>query len=248
LGLYKGEEFRMEPIECEDIYWDGRHYDLKYRDLKEDILELACGTGRITIPLVEKGFKVTGLDISEAMLELANKKASEKEIDIEWVKADFRDFHLGRTFNLIILPFSSIAHLHDLESIQGCFSCVKEHLTDKGAFIIDYFNPRLDYLLRDPNEKRSITTYPDPDGKETVEILETNMYDTKSQINRIKWTYRIGDSIMSEKELNMRIFYPQELDALLLLNGFKIMEKYGNTDESPFDSGSLKQVIICRKS
>lgn len=252
----------MEPIDCEDIYWDGRHYDLKYRDLKEDIpfylkqaekygdpiLELACGTGRITIPLAEKGFDVTGLDISEPMLDLAIKKSAEKDVRINWVKADFRDFHLGMKANLILLPFSSIAHIHDLEGLKGCFSCVGEHMTDKGRFIIDYFNPRLDFLLRDPKEQRSITSYSDPDGKGIVEILETNVYDLKNQINRIKWAYKIEESIISEKDLNMRIFYPQELDALVELNGFEIESKYGNTDESPFESESPKQVIVCRKT
>jgi SAM-dependent methyltransferase len=252
----------LEPIDCEDIYWDGRHYDLKYRDLKDDIpfylkqaekygdpiLELACGTGRITLPLAEKEFDVTGLDVSEPMLDKAIEKAAEKEVKVEWVKADCRDFHLGKKFNLILFPFSSIAHLHDLDSIKGCFSCVREHMTDKGVFIIDYFNPRLDFLLRDPKEQRSITSYPDPDGRGTVEILETNEYDSKNQINRIKWTYKIGDSKISEKELNMRIFYPQELDALIRLNGFEIVSKYGNSHESAFDSDSPKQVIVCRKS
>jgi SAM-dependent methyltransferase len=256
------EESHMEPTDSQDIYWDGRHYDLKYRDLKEDIpfylkkaqeirdpiLELACGTGRITIPLAERGYDVTGLDISEPMLKLARKKALDKGLMIEWIKGDIRDFRLEKKFKLIILPFSSIAHLHDLESIKRCFSCVKEQLTNDGRFIIDYFNPRLDYLLRDPNEQRSITTYPDPDGKGIVEILESNIYDAKNQINRIKWTYMIGDSMMAEMELNMRIFYPQELDALIRLNGFEIVEKYGNNNETPFESDSSKQVIVCRKA
>ena len=78
----------MEPIDCCDLYSDGRHYDLQNRDIVEDIpfylrqirkhgepvLELACGTGRITIPLSSKGIKITGLDISESMLEQAKKK------------------------------------------------------------------------------------------------------------------------------------------------------------------------------
>jgi SAM-dependent methyltransferase len=256
------EEWCMKPVDFKDIYWDGRHYDLKYKDLKDDIpfylqqaekygnpvLELGCGTGRITIPLAEKGFDITGLDILEPMLELAKKKAEEKEMNIKWVLADCRNFRLGKKFNLIFFPFSSIAHLHDLESIKACFSCVKEHLTDEGRFIIDYFNPRLDYLLRDPNEKRSIVSYPDPDGSGTVEILETNVYDTVSQINRIKWVYKTGKFEEVEKELNMRIFYPKELDALVQLNGLDIEAKFGNFDESPFNSDSPKQIMVCRIS
>jgi SAM-dependent methyltransferase len=252
----------VEPIENEDIYWDGRHYDLKYRELRDDItfylkqaekygepiLELACGTGRITIPLAEMGYEITGLDISAPMLKLAKTKANEIGVNVEWVKADCRDFRFEKKFNLIIFPFSSIAHLHDLVSINRCFSCVKEHLTDEGMFIIDYFNPRLDYLLRDPKEQRSIVSYPDPDGRGIVEILETNIYDAANQINRIKWVFKIGESKEIEKKLYMRIFYPKELDALLELNGFEIMAKYGNSDESSFESISPKQILVCNIS
>jgi SAM-dependent methyltransferase len=251
----------MKPVDSEDIYWDGRHYDLKFRELIEDIpfyikqaekygdpvLELACGTGRVTIPMAEKGYDITGLDISEPMLELAKKKAEEKRVQVEWIKADCRNFILNKKFNLIIFPFNSIAHLHDLESINACFSRVREHLTEDGRFIVDFFNPRLDFLLRDPNIRRPISQYPDPDGKGTVEIEEINIYDAATQLNHIKWFYKIGgkEEVM---ELNMRVFYPLELDALLQLNGFKIEEKYGNLDESPFVSDSPKQLITCIKS
>jgi ubiquinone/menaquinone biosynthesis C-methylase UbiE len=251
----------MKPVDCENIYWDGRHYDLKYKELVDDIpfylkmaekygdpvLELACGTGRITIPLAEKGFDVIGLDISEPMLDLAKKKATEKEVNVDWVKADCRSFKFDKKFNLIIFPFNSIAHLHDLESINACFSRVKEHLTENGRFIVDFFNPRLDYLLRDPNKRRPISQYPDPDGKGTVEIEEINVYNAATQINVVKWFYKTADKEKT-MDLNMRVFYPQELDALLKLNGFEIEEKYGNFDESPFESDSPKQLVICTKS
>ncbi|UCE74640.1 MAG: class I SAM-dependent methyltransferase [Methanomassiliicoccales archaeon] len=253
----------MKTCDCEDIYWDGRHYDKKYQDLAEDIpfylrqvekygepvLELACGTGRVTIPIAEKGFDITGLDISEPMLALAKEKAAERKVDVKWILADYRDFKLDTKFNLIIIPFNSMAHILDLESLNACFSRVKEHLTASGRFIVDYFNPRLDFLLRDPSSRRLIKEYPDPDGKGIVVIYETNVYDAVTQINRIKWYYKIGDEGKEWiKELNMRIYYPQELDELLLLNGFKIEVKYGNFDETPFESQSPKQLIVCRKS
>ena len=81
----------MKDLDCYDLYKDPRHYDLHNKDLVADIpfilsqiekfgdpaLELACGTGRITIPIAEKGYRVTGLDISEPMLSHAKKKADE---------------------------------------------------------------------------------------------------------------------------------------------------------------------------
>jgi len=99
-------------------------------------------------------------------------------------------------------------------------------------------------LIRDPDKRYSVAKYPDPDGKRTVTITENNIYDTAAQINRIKWYYKVGRE-KKVVENNMRIFFPQELDALLIYNGFTIEHKFGNYDEAPFNSESPNQLIIC---
>lgn len=221
-----------------------------FRQIKkygEPVLELACGTGRIAIPIAEQGIEITGLDISTRMLSYAERKAAMKGIDVEWVRADCRDFELNKKFKFIFFPFNSITLIHDLEGIESCFSCVKRHLDNEGRFVIDVFNPRLDILMRDPSKRYPVAKYSDPYGRGTVVITESNTYDAASQINRIKWYYRIGDQVEETvEELNMRIFYPQELDALLHYNGFVIESKFGNYDESPFVSTSPKQLVVCR--
>jgi hypothetical protein len=124
---------------------------------------------------------------------------------------------------------------------------VKRHLTDQGRFIIDIFTPRLDILIRDPSQRYPVSKYPDPDGRGNVIVTENNVYEKDTQINRIKWYYKIGDQTEETiEELNMRIFFPQELDMLLYYNGFTIDAKYGNYDETPFDSSSPKQIVVCR--
>ncbi len=253
----------MSHTEGEGLLYNGRHYDLTNRDIVEDIpfylnqvrkygepvLELACGTGRITIPLAEQGIQITGLDITDSMLAQAKKKAAGKGLNIEWIKSDCRDFDLNQKFNLIFIPFNTIAHLHDQRDIESCFSCVKRHLTDEGRFIIDIFNPRIDILIRDPLKRYPVTEYPDPDGRGKVVITENNVYDRDTQINRVKWYYHIGDRTEEAiEELNMRIFFPQELDLLLYYNGFTLEAKFGNYDETPFISSSPKQIVICHKT
>jgi SAM-dependent methyltransferase len=252
----------MKPVDCMEIFSDGRHYDLQTQRFVEDIpfylrqirkygepvLELACGTGRITIPIAEQGIRITGLDVSEPMLSQAKRKAAEKRVSIKWVQSDCRDFKLDERFNLIFFPFNSIVHLHDLESIEACFSCVRKHLASEGRFIIDVFVPGFQYLARDPTKRYPVAEYTDPDGRGRVVMTESNVYDCAKQINRIKWYYHIGqDAKEIVKENNMRMFYPQELDALLHYNGFMIESKFGNYDESSFTSDSPKQLIISRK-
>ncbi len=248
----------MKKIDSKPLYRDGRHYDIQHSNFKKDIpfyldqarkygdpiLELACGTGRITIPIANEGFNITGLDISEGMLEKAKENARKKKLSIKWIRDDVRTFNLKRKFSLIIFPFNSIAHLHDLESIDSCFTRVRKHLKNNGRFIIDMFNPDLIRLIRNPKKRFPVVKYPDPDSKATVVITENNSYDAAKQINYITWHYKIGKKEYSYA-LNMRIFFPQELDALLIHNGFAIEAKYGNFQYSKFKPKSEKQIMIC---
>jgi SAM-dependent methyltransferase len=251
----------MKDVDCRDFYSDGRHYDLKSEGITDDIpmyldlaarygapvLEIACGTGRVTIPLARRGLSVTGLDLSRPMLQVAESKARAADVAVTWVCADCRDFELGRKFRLVIFPFNSMAHIHDIESIEAFLSCVRAHLDAGGRFVIDIFNPKLEILLRDASEEYPVAEYPDPDGKGTVVVTENNIYDRATQMNHIKWYHRTGeDAHRVVQELNMRIFYPQELDALLHFNGFVIEHKYGDCDLQPFTSASPRQIVVCR--
>lgn len=252
----------MIQVDCQPLYSDGRHYDLQSGHITEDIqfyqellerfgdpvLELACGTGRISIPLAEKGWAITGLDVSEGMLEQARRKTAEKGVSVEWILADCRTFSLNKSYKLILFPFNSIAHLHDRESIEACFTCVRNHLSEEGYFVIDFFNPRLDILLRDSSRRYPVFTYLDPDGNGTVVVTENNVYDDASQINMIKWYYQFSNREEEiVEELNMRMFFPQELDALLYYNGFSVESRYGNYNRETFQTGSPKHLVVCRR-
>lgn len=250
----------MKPIDCAEIYGDGRHYDLENAGFVDDIpfylrlarrwgdpvLELACGTGRIAIPLALAGCRMTGLDASPAMLAQARRKAAAVGAEVEWVEADCRQFALGRRFALVYFPFNSIAHLHDRESLEGCFGCVRAHLAPGGRFAIAIFNPLLEILVRDPDRRYAVTEYPDPDGRGMVTVTENNVYDRATQVNRIRWYFAIDGQEEYAQELNMRMLYPQELEALLWYNGFAVEEKYGDFDERPFEGGATHQLVVCR--
>src|SRR4030042_1847463 len=146
----------MKTRDCQNLYREGRHYDLINRDISDDIpyyfaqmrrfgepiLELASGTGRITIPALEAGFEIMGLDLSMSMLCHAKKKAVNKRIRLNVICADCRSFALKQKFKLIIFPFNALTHIQDLESMEAFLSCGREHLSVDGRFIIDVFNHR----------------------------------------------------------------------------------------------------------
>lgn len=209
-------------------------------------LELACGTGRLTVPLAERGISVTGLDNSEAMLEAAKVKADTHGVGPAFSFGDMRGFSLGARFDLIFLPNNSLGHLHTLPDIQACFASVLRHLSPAGRFVVDIFSPSLPLLLREPDTHYPMTGYTRPDGK-TVSVSETVSYDAAAQVLHALWHYKVDGEKTDVRPLDLRLFFPQELDALLTLSGFVIDAKYGGFDRSPFTGASRQQVMVCRE-
>src|SRR6266850_6423331 len=129
----------MSKLEPTPHYRDGRHYDLLNSDIVSDIpfyveeavraggsvLELACGTGRLTIPIAQSGVSIVGLDQCPSMLARARAKASVGGIAIPFVESDCRKFELERKFALIFMAFNSRQRLHDPASLEALFRSVR---------------------------------------------------------------------------------------------------------------------------
>ena len=213
----------------------------------EPVLELACGSGRLTIPLAEEGVDITGLDIAPEMLRLAESKAATRGVRLTLERGDVRAFNLARKFRFIFFPANSLSHLLTREEIEACFARVRRHLTEDGRFLVDIFNPSLKLLAREPTVRYAVGEYDDPRGGGRTVVTEQVSYNAATQINRIRWFYR-HEAANEETAVSfsMRCFFPQEIDALLAHNGYTIEQKYGAYDESGFISDSPKQLILCR--
>ena len=92
-----------------------------------------------------------------------------------------------------------------------------------------------------------VIAFTNPEDGASVVVTESSAYDTAAQINHIRWFWRFEDRAEEVvSELPMRVYFPQELDALLALAGFDIEAKYGSYDLVPFTSASQKQLIVAR--
>lgn len=92
------------------------------------ILELCCGTGRLTIPIAKDGYDIKGVDYTSSMLERAKEKALQAGLKIDFIEADIRELNLGEKFDLIFIPFNSIHHLYKNEDLFEALNTVKKHL------------------------------------------------------------------------------------------------------------------------
>jgi SAM-dependent methyltransferase len=215
------------------------------------VLELACGTGRLTIPIAQSGVGIVGLDLSPSMLAHARTKAKAARVGIEFVESDCRSFDLGRKFGLILMAFNSMQHLHDYASLAALFANVRKHLVAGGWFVFDVFNPKVEILARPSGERRLEREYQDPDGRATMTFEHSGIYDDASQVSHIQCYFvrrgANGEEIeVREEQLHLRSFFPQELDLLVRSQGFEVVEKFGNFERKEFGSGDPKQVVVCR--
>jgi SAM-dependent methyltransferase len=197
--------------------------------------------------LAEAGFRVTGLDNSEGMLGQARGKSREAGLEVGWVAADMRDFDLDRAFSLIILPGNALCHLLGLSGFEACMAQVRKHLAPDGRFAIDVFVPKVELLINRPGERWPFWEYDDPDGRGRITVTESYVYEPDTQIKQVTFHYTVpGATEEIDGRLNLRMYFPQELDALLTYNGFVLEGKYGSYDRSAFDARSEKQLVVCR--
>lgn len=209
------------------------------------ILELCCGTGRLTVPIAKAGYNICGVDYTSSMLEQAKVKASEAGLEINFIEADIRSLNLQEKFDFIFIPFNSIHHLYKNEDLFKAFNGVKNHLKEGGLFLLDCFNPNIQYIVEGENEQKKIAEYTTEDGR-AVLIKQTMRYESATQINRIEWHYFINGEFHSIQNLDMRLFFPQELDSYLEGAGFEIIHKFGNFEEERFENKSEKQIFVCK--
>lgn len=245
-----------------DIYDDPELYDLmappngqveefyinEAQRLGGPVLELACGTGRFAIPLAQKGFDVTGLDLNPGMLDRARVTAEAAGAPLTLVQADMRAFTIDEQFGLIFVTTNSLLHLHESSDLIDCFASIARHLTTHGAFIVEIFNPSPSWLSLPPSERKRVGVLSHPTlGKIVVE--ETINYDRASQINRGTWYYSTPTQPdFRVRPLHLRNIYPQELPLLLERGGLRLLRRYGGYDRGPFQSSSAHQICICEKA
>ncbi|MCC7147041.1 MAG: class I SAM-dependent methyltransferase [Phycisphaeraceae bacterium] len=238
------------------IYQDGNRYDrmfhgehdlefwLSHARMSNSVLELACGTGRIAIPVARTNISVVGLDASKNMLAEAKEKSQAAGVRVEWVQADMRHFDLARKFSLVILANNSLCHLLTYHQLAECLACVRRHLEPQGKFIVDVFVPSLSILLRDATQRSDFSKFVDSDGC-AVAVTSQNRYEMDTQINRVQIFAKDSQGKEETSSFDMRMYFPQELDALLGYNGFQVQSKFGDFDGQPFGPSSPKQIVVC---
>ena len=198
-------------------------------------LELGIGTGRIALPLAQRGIRVQGIDLSEAMIARLRAKPGGEEIGV--TIGDFATTRVVGTFSLAYLVFNTIMNLTTQDLQVACFQNVAAHLEPRGCFVIEVELPDLQRL---------------PFG-ETIRpfhVSETRLgFDEYDVVNQglVSHHYRAVDGKFEKWSIPFRYVWPSELDLMARLAGMTLHERWSGWQREPFTSESTKHVAVWQK-
>jgi SAM-dependent methyltransferase len=225
------------------------------REFGDPVLELGCGTGRITMALAQMGMRVTGLDLSERMLERATKKRSmlrtEERERVHLVQGDMAKFDLGEKFRLIIIPFRPFQHLLEVKEQMACLECVRKHLMQGGRLILDVFQTDAE-RMHDPVHMREtpIVEYKTSDGRQVRITERVAAFHRAEQINDVEMIFAIEHPGGKKERLvfawPLRYFFRYEVEHLLARCGFRVKSLYGNFDRTPLEDASPEMIYVAQ--
>jgi SAM-dependent methyltransferase len=242
-------------------------YDLDYGDRDEDlfmieqfaarcgspILELACGTGRLLLPLARGGYQVTGVDVSPAMLDVARQKVAAEGLDgrVTLVEQDMRHLDLDERFNLAFVAINSFMHLVTTDDQLLALCAIRQHLNPGGLLLLDLFQPDLNRLLDSEGRLFLEKTMTHPQTGHRLMKFYARQVDLARQVMDVTF---VIDELDDEGRVRrtlfpfcMRYLFRTELELLLRHTGFKVEAIYGSYDLGEFTADSDKMIAVARK-
>lgn len=214
---------------------------------KMEILDLGCGTGRFTIELAKRGYIMTGLDITNEMLEVARRTAKMAKVKVKFIRGDMRNFQLKKNIG-VMWARGSIGDLFNLTDVERAFKNIRNNLLKKGIFIFDVRNYS-DFLKTYKNGYHQETRILKTTNK-VCKFSFTVKLDKKSRRANIEGLLTVKDRKSSKThKVNhiMRAFTKKQIVTLLSDTGFKILETLpGYKFEESMKPGT-RIVVIAQK-
>ncbi|NLW31319.1 MAG: class I SAM-dependent methyltransferase [Fibrobacter sp.] len=213
-------------------------------DYKGEILELMCGTGRVSIPLLDSGRRMTCIDYSKGMLDSFAKKIENRNYSVSLHQMDVTD--LDKKFGLIILPFHSISEILSTDLQIKALQSISLHLENDGVFILTLQNPKTRLKVAD-GIPRIMGNYPFKDDKHLM-ISYVNQYNETEKIVSGFQFFEIYDSnnTLIEKrflEINFKPISDLGLREMLKSTELEIVEMYGDYSYRNFDEKTSNFMI-----
>ena len=220
------------------------------------VLEVGVGTGRIAIPTASAGVNVTGLDLNQAMLDRAGEKLRRSPPvagALNFVRADMREFDLGRAFPLVTIPSNTLLLALTQDEQLRTLKCAARHLERDGLLVFDVFVPGPEVVTGPETEPFPWGGTVHPDTGNRVVMSASSRADGANQINRetqIFEEFDRSDRIVRRAVLpiELRYLFPAECHALVEQAGLVAEEVRGGFAGGPLTDDSQEMIFFCRRA
>jgi SAM-dependent methyltransferase len=216
------------------------------------VLEYGCGSGRLALPLARDGASITGVDRSSTMLgefrRLLSDEPAEVAGRVRIRRGDMRSLRLKQRFGLVLCTFNTFLHLYTRQDVERFLARVKTHIRRSGLFVFDVSIPDPSELARDPARAYHAPRFRHPTTGGITRYTERFDYDAMRQVLFVSMRFEPLDDPKSAwmTPLAHRQFYPQELEALLHYNGFKLVDAHGDFERRPPEGHDESLILHCR--
>jgi SAM-dependent methyltransferase len=233
-----------------------------YLDLAQQsrgpILEIACGTGRVTLPIARLGKEICGVDDSPPMLKVLQenltRESDQVRKNVTVHEGDMRTVRLNRKFPLVIIPFRPMQHMFTVEDQVAALRTAAAHLTDDGVLAFDVFYPKFDMIWTKVGEEiQEMEWSVASDPTRTVRrFFRKDSIDKINQIFNFTFifrTYKSGELVLEETEAFRLCYYTYpHLRALFRLADLEPLAEYGSFAKTPLDNTAEQMIFLLRKA
>ncbi len=218
--IYKDKDYEAECDYLEGLF---EQYSL---NRPSSLVDLGCGTGGHALLLAKRGYKITGVDLSEGMLRVAREKAVQENISIDFLRADIRKMDLHRSFDAAICMFAVMGYQTSNEDLLDAFGAVRRHLKIGGTFIFDcWHGPAV--LKERPTERLKEferSTHKVYRFARPVLDVTTNCVEVHYKLISVEKSTSMSSEF--EEKHRMRYLFVQEVELLARLKGFSTAGVY----------------------
>lgn len=204
------------------------------------VLDLCCAWGRHSIPLAQRGYRVTGLDLSKYHIRLAKQASKRAGVDVEWINADMREVPGRARYDAVFNCFTSFGYLETDDENQRVLNGIRRALKPGGRFFIDTMNH--DNLMRvfRESEFREL-----PDG---AYMMERRHYDVRTGRVENDWVYLTPEGDRHVQPHSLRLYTFTELERMLGQAGLRVRDAWGGFDGSDFTMYSPRMVVLAERA
>jgi SAM-dependent methyltransferase len=203
------------------------------------ILDLCCGHGRHAIPLAQRGYRMTGQDLSEVFLRVAEKEAQALDVHVHWVHGDMRNIPFENEFDAVINIFTAFGYFESQDEDQKVLQQVSKALKPGGHFLLETVHR--EGLMRH-YAPHMISYYP-----EGLIELEERSFDLLTSRNEVQITMIHTDGQRTEYSHSLRVYTLTELVQMLAVAGLQMKAYYGAWDSSALTIDTFRLILLSQK-